>query len=522
MNVVLYARVSSEKQAEKDLSLPAQLKALKDYALKRNWTIIEEYIDEAESARTADRPAFQRMIASAKQKQAPFEAILVWKLNRFARNRDDSFVYKQLLRKRGIQIISINENFDEGPTGKLLEGIIESIDEFYSANLSQDTLRGLKENAMRGFWNGGVPPFGYKFEFVKVGHNTKRRLMINEAEAPVVKDIFKMSLRGEGLKDIAKILNREGYHKRTSKPWTNSSIGYILNNPIYTGCLFWQESRYNPHTETPVITVPNTHPVLIPKETFEIVRKKIYNRTRHVIHPRVLTSVHLLSGFMKCKKCGAMMSALGAKSGKFHYYICQTYLKCGRDHCNQKMIPAKKIEPFITTVIKEKILTDDHIRRLLWTLSDEARTFDSEYEDKLSMVTEVLTEKQSRRAKLYEGIETGTVDLRDIAPRLKDLNQQTTDLEAQKAELIKKHDTGEDLNIPEDYLRPFVEDLRETLLEGSIAERRGFIRSFIKKIDVDYPLATLEYTVPLPVKNKDKTSTTEVLSLVQHGVSDGI
>ena len=157
MNVVLYARVSSEQQAEKDLSLPSQLKTLREYALKRNWTIVEEFVDEAESARTANRPSFQRMIASAKQKHAPFEAILVWKLNRFARNREDSIIYKSLLRKRGIQIISINENIDEGPTGKLLEGIIESIDEFYSANLSQDTIRGLKENTMRGFWNGGVP-----------------------------------------------------------------------------------------------------------------------------------------------------------------------------------------------------------------------------------------------------------------------------------------------------------------------------------------------------------------------------
>src|SRR5438552_18735154 len=125
MNTALYARVSSEKQAEKDLSLPAQLKTLREYALKRNWSIVEEFIDEAESARTADRPAFQRMIAAAKQKDSPFNAILVWKLNRFARNREDSIIYKSLLRKRGVQIISTNENIDENPTGKLLEGIIE-------------------------------------------------------------------------------------------------------------------------------------------------------------------------------------------------------------------------------------------------------------------------------------------------------------------------------------------------------------------------------------------------------------
>ena len=520
MNVALYARVSSEKQAEKDLSLPSQLKALREYAFKRNWTIVEEFVDEAESARTADRPAFQRMIASAKQKQTPFEIILIWKLNRFARNREDSIIYKSLLRKRGIQIISINENLDEGPTGKLLEGIIESIDEFYSANLSQDTIRGLKENAMRGFWNGGVPPFGYKFEFVKVGHNTKRRLMINDAEVGIVKSIFGLCLKGEGIKDIAKKLNREGIFKRTGRPWTNSTIGYILNNPIYTGCLFWNENKHNPTAPRSIIKVPNTHPVIIAEATYEQARKRIYARTRQVINPRVLTSVHLLSGFLKCKRCGAAMTPIGAKSGKFHYYTCQTYLKCGRDHCSQKMLPAKKIEPFVTAAIKEKILTEDNIRRFLWTINDEARTFDTEYDDKITMINEVLAEKLNRRAKLYEGIETGSVELKDIGSRLKELNQEIANFEGQKAELIKKHDNGEEQTIPEEYLRPFVEDLRDLLLEGSIVERRGFIRSFIKKIDVDYPLATVEYTVPLPEKNKDSTSNFEVLSLVQSGVAD--
>ena len=212
------------------------------------------------------------------------------------------------------------------------------------------------------------------------------------------------------------------------------------------------------------------------------------------------------------------MTPLGAKSGKFHYYTCQTYLKCGRDHCTQKMIPAKKIEPFITAAIKEKILTEDNIRRLLWTLNDEARTFDTEYEDKLEMINEVLAEKQSRRAKLYEGIETGNVELKDLGPRLKELNQEIANFEAQKAELIKKHETSDGLTMPEEYLRPFVEELREILLDGSIVERRGFIRSFIKKIDVDYPEAYVEYTAPLPTKTKDRTSTEEVLSLVQSGV----
>ena len=162
MRVAIYARVSSERQAEKDLSIPAQLKALKKYALGRGWDVVAEYVDEAESARSANRPAFKDMIAAAKNKVKPFDSILVWKLSRFARNREDSVIYKSLLKRRKISVVSMNEHVDESPAGSLLEGIIEVIDEFYSANLSQDTIRGMKENAARGFRNGGTVPFGYR------------------------------------------------------------------------------------------------------------------------------------------------------------------------------------------------------------------------------------------------------------------------------------------------------------------------------------------------------------------------
>jgi len=162
MRVVLYARVSSEKQAEKDLSIAAQLKALRKYAVEHGWEVYKEFVDEAESARSANRPAFKEMVALAKQKHKFFDTILVWKLSRFARNREDSIIYKSLLRKCGVSVISINEQVDETPAGKLLEGMIEVIDEFYSINLAQDTIRGMKENAGRGYHNGGTIPIGYK------------------------------------------------------------------------------------------------------------------------------------------------------------------------------------------------------------------------------------------------------------------------------------------------------------------------------------------------------------------------
>src|SRR3989338_6013135 len=294
MKIVLYARVSSEQQAERDLSIPTQLKTLREYALKRNWTIVQEYIDEAQSARTADRPAFQEMIATAKQKQSPLQAILVWKLNRFARNREDSIIYKSLLRKRGIQIISINENFDEGPSGRLLEGIIETIDEFYSANLSQDTVRGMKENTMRGFLNGRHRPYGYAYEEIQMGKNVKKKLRIDKTEAPVVRKIFDLCSEGKGLKEIVKTLNDASIKRRDGKAWSISSIAYILKNETYTGCLIWKEYRHNPRTETPIIRVPDTHEAIISKEEFEKARRLMRLRTREIIHPRCIGSQRLL------------------------------------------------------------------------------------------------------------------------------------------------------------------------------------------------------------------------------------
>jgi site-specific DNA recombinase len=173
--VAIYARVSSDKQ-DVDLSISAQLKALRDYASRNGHTVVREYIDEAESGRSVDRPGFKQMIAAARHKPPPFDAILVWKLSRFARNREDSIIYKSLLRKQGIQVISINEPMEDTPSGRLLEGIIEVIDEFYSANLSQDVIRGMRENASRGFYTGGYIPYGYERVTVLDGDTDRSKL----------------------------------------------------------------------------------------------------------------------------------------------------------------------------------------------------------------------------------------------------------------------------------------------------------------------------------------------------------
>ncbi|MCJ7426527.1 MAG: recombinase family protein [Dehalococcoidales bacterium] len=161
MKVALYARVSSEKQ-DVDLSISAQLKSLREYAARNGQEVIKEYVDEAESGKTTARTAFREMISAARRSQKPFDLILVWKYSRFARNREDSIVFKAMLRKNGIRVISITEPTEDTPTGKLLEAMIESLDEFYSANLGEEVTRGMRESASRGFYISVGAPFGYR------------------------------------------------------------------------------------------------------------------------------------------------------------------------------------------------------------------------------------------------------------------------------------------------------------------------------------------------------------------------
>ncbi len=166
--VALYARVSSDRQ-DVDLSIAAQLRALRDYAEKHDYLVAREYVDEAESGRIADRPEFQKMLNEASKPEAPFKEILVWKFSRFTRKREHAVAFKSMLRRRGIRVVSITEQADDTPTGKLLEAIIESVDEFYSENLAQEVVRGMREAASRGFWMTTYAPYGYKRATSRMG-----------------------------------------------------------------------------------------------------------------------------------------------------------------------------------------------------------------------------------------------------------------------------------------------------------------------------------------------------------------
>ena len=515
--VAIYARVSSEKQAEKDLSIPAQLKALRKYALERGLEIAADYVDEAESARTANRPAFKEMIAAAKKKEKPFDAILVWKLSRFARNREDSIIYKSLLRKRGISVISINEQVDESPAGHLLEGIIEVIDEFYSMNLSQDTIRGMKENASRGFYNGGSTPFGYKRVKVKVGMSEKTKLVPQESELPIIQRIFRMAVEGKGGKAITKTLNSDGLRTRAGKHFSTTAINHILRNEVYTGTLVWRCKNTgfgisSPRTPADVIRIPNCHAAFVSKEDFDRVQSFLTERRPSVQHPRTISSQYLLSGLLHCGNCGAAMTGCWAKSGQYFYYECVQHQKKGKEACDTRLISKDKLERFVLGRIRENILTNDNLQQLVDLVNEELKMNSGLYEQQLSQVEQQLGQVQSKLSKLYAALETGKVDIEDLAPRIKEHRIQQRELEEKRDELLEKmnNDTPKVMNL--NAIQQYVSSLKALLGSASFLEQKAFLRTFIKRVELNTPQIVIDYTVPLPLEG-ELTSTEEVLRI---------
>jgi site-specific DNA recombinase len=518
MFVALYARVSSQQQAENDLSIASQLKALRKHAKRKGWTVYNEYVDEASSALSANRPAFQEMIGTAKKKNPPFTSILIWKFSRFARNREDSIIYKSLLKKQGVSVISINEQVDDTPSGKLLEGIIEVIDEFYSLNLAQDTIRGLRENATRGFKNGSLP-FGYKAKKVMDGNNQRTKLEPDKNHDHIIKQIFKMALENKGIKEIAKTLNNNGLKTGKGNHWSNSAVSYILKNEAYAGTqVFGKTSNNKLKRNNPedIIRIEDNHTPIIEKEDFNTVQKLMSNRRPQIIHPRRVASKYLLSGLVFCGKCGAAMSGCSAKSGKFFYYACQNYLKRGKDVCDMKLTNKKKIEKLVIDRIKTNILTEENLKGLFEIVIDEYSQSRKDSQEQLITIDKQLGNLRERLGKLYNSLETGKLDIDDLAPRIKELKAQINILEKKRIDVDEETSSPSSIPFKMNMLKHYIEDLTTLLIKGTIVEQKSFLRSFIKRIVVNHPDVRIDYNIPI-INKKGRTSETEVLPIVKNG-----
>ena len=292
------------------------------------------------------------MIEEGSQPNSPFREILVWKFSRFTRKREHAVAFKSMLRRKGVRVVSITEHADDSPTGKLMEAIIESVDEFYSENLAQEVVRGMREAASRGFFLGSKAPFGYTRVKISDGAKERPTLEVDTATAPVVKEIFENSLSGNGLKEICKTLNGRGITNR-GKHWNKGGLHYLLTDEAYTGAAVWGRTSKVEKAQEPV-RVEGAWPALVSRELFDAVQEAMRDRAPKVQRPARVGSKFLLSGLLKCGVCGRPYRAQGAKSGQFAYYICGTLFTEGAGTCSARYLNAPRLEAFVVEKIDER------------------------------------------------------------------------------------------------------------------------------------------------------------------------
>jgi len=503
MNVALYARVSSEQQAEKNNSIPSQFRLLHEYALKHNMTVYKEYVDKAESALSADRPAFLEMIAETKKKFPPFQAILVWKLSRFARNRQDSIIYKAMLKKQSIEVISISEPIDSSPQGQLMEGMIEVLDEFYSAVLAQETLRGLIENARKGYRNGGYAIFGYKnIQVYDENSNPKTKYEINKEEGRTVRLIFELYAKGNGLKNIVIYLNKNGHKPRSGGKWSPTTVANLLRNESCIGWTVFNKRdnktigrQFKPKDQW--VIIKNTHEPIISEALFNKVQKLIEKRHPSRQPARVTASSYLLSGLMKCGKCGGAYGVTGYGRGrKYAYYNCITYSKQGKSVCPGKRVRADELDKEIIERVKALLFSDQNMKKLVNDINTAAKSLRSEYGTKTTELKKKASEIQLRIMRQYEAIESSIIDLSLVAPRLKELKAQKDNFQEEISYYEALNKQYQPVQISSAHIKQYRKEMEAIFLGNNVQEQREFLKKFIEKIIIEEDGIEIVYYAP--------------------------
>jgi DNA invertase Pin-like site-specific DNA recombinase len=342
----VYARYSSSSQTEQ--SIEGQLHDAYDFADRNGYTIVKEYIDRALSGTNDSRPAFQQMIRDSEKKT--FQYILVWKLDRFARNRYDSAVYKRTLSRNGVRVVSVKENITDTPEGVILEGLLEAMAEYYSADLSQKIKRGRHESVRKGLFPGGPVPYGYLVE--------DRRLVPDPRTAPVVKEIFTRYVDGERLVDIFTDLNARGLRARRGAPFQYATLSHILDNKTYMGDYYYGDTLIR-SAVTP----------LIDEDTFNRATARRAFNHRCPAAFRCEESRSLLLGKLFCGECGHKMTGArgSSASGLYFYYQCDGK---NRRHtrCGMKGVQKHDIEYAACRIVSDLFLHKS--RSTLFALAD--------------------------------------------------------------------------------------------------------------------------------------------------------
>lgn len=451
-NAVIYARYSSDKQNE--MSIEGQIAECRKYAERNDILITQEYVDRAQSATTDRRPSFLRMIEDSKDHS--FEIILVYQFDRFARNRNDSGYYKKILADNGVRVVSAKEQIASDSSGIITEGMLETINQWFSAQLSEKVQRGMGQNAEKCKYNGGPVPLGYKI-------SSDGYYEIDPITAPVVEEIFRRIADKETAKSVMDDLNERGIKSGQGKKFVRTSFQKMLRNERYKGIYIFGEYR-----------IPDGIPRIVSDELFEEVQEVLGTKT---LGPRPRSSDFLLTGKLFCGHCGEGMTGTSgtSKTGKLHkYYECINGPRRGGE-CRKKNVQRDFIEEMVLEVCRES-LNDEFIENAVEAIKKQNE--EDLMNPDIIRLTGNIKEVEAKIEKLLDQIESGAGSSR-IAERLSAREEELEEYKKQLKKLERRQ-----RKVDPDITRRFLLALKNNDYETDLKQQRLMVRMFIDKVFV--------------------------------------
>jgi site-specific DNA recombinase len=479
-NCVIYVRVSTQNQAEKELPITSQIEKCEEHAKSLGAKVINVYKDEGISGRTDSRPAFQKAIAYCESFDVDF--FICWSTSRFARNALEAKVNKRRLEKANTEISYVSQTIDKGNSGFIYEGILELFDEYYSRQVSQDTLRAMISNAQAGYYNGGTTSLGFKA--VKSPDNPKKKILVPEPmEVLTVKRVFDLKLSGLGALQIARILNDETRLNR-GKLWNKSAVLNLLRNERANGkTAFVKKTKEGVRPKSEWIVV-DSHQPIIDNDTFNAVQQKMDAETREKAADQGSPkSTRLFTGLLKCEKCGASMVIERAKGSSkvYYYYNCKTKLR--GEGCENRRINSAEFDTWLSEVICNEIFTKKNLSDVLVQLNELCGSWKIKHNEKVKDLEHQVRTLKLRNSRLYELIEDPEMDynIRDLAPRVRLNNESIKTLENQLLDVLSEQPPKftvdeSDLTMLSELLTDIIQN---TQAPGKV---RDFFKTFIDKI----------------------------------------
>jgi site-specific DNA recombinase len=495
VRAALYLRVSTGRQADNDLSIPDQRRQAKAYCASRGWEIAADYVEPGASATDDRRPEFQRMIDAATTKPPAFDVILVHSFSRFFRDQFQLEFYVRRLAKAGVRLVSITQELGDDPMSNMIRQIMALFDEYQSRENAKHTLRAMKENARQGFWNGALPPIGYRIVEAaeQRGHRTKKSLEIDPIQAETVRSIFRFAREGNGssgpmgVKSIAKHLNEARIRTRDGERWGVDAVHKVLTRTMYIGrhrfnTKYWKTRERKPEAEVVEMIVP---PIIDVAE-FEAVQTLLKARSPAMTAPRVVSGPTLLTGICFCAACGGAMTLRTGKSGRYRYYTCCTKARQGESGCKGRTVPMDKLDSMVAEHIEHRLLQPKRLEQILSRVLDRREELAERRTAHIAELRKRASEAEAKLKRLYYAIEDGIADVSD--PMLK---ERVTELKAVRDQARADAERAEGALdrlgpcITPQALKTFASQARKRMrIEGG-GYRRDHLRALAQRIEVD-------------------------------------